>query len=334
MRYHSLKWLFLSCFLGLMVGFDLLPYFSKSIEALALEPIEIKSPKFLPDSQNKCLVESKVDSVYAQAQPISNEDVASLAKRLDKLDKIRDQSVSGDREYAIRREVREVVRTLADIRSVDSLTILAKSFSVTRPYTYESIISLGYSDPALVFLIAKKASQQSTTKTSPVAIFLPAITGDFFKSMSPDIQARLGRSDRREGMRLNSVAALANADYDATDELISLVSTPELFSALIEVITQGETLWCGSGEKKKIQSNKIVSFANSILKRIGSQFIPTLTAVANKEIELSKSLPRTASYSLTVLQSALNDTNLNRSCPGCCGTWSQIFAGVLKILKP
>jgi hypothetical protein len=308
-----------------MAGFGLLPYVSKSIEALALEPVEIKTDKFLSDSSNKCPIESKVDSIYAQAQPISDEDIASLAKRLDELDKIQDKRDSGQRK---------IVETLAAIRSEDSLNILAKSFSVTRPYTYESIIALGYSDPKLVFLIAKKASQQSTTKTSPFVIFLPAITGDFFKSMPPDIQERLINGFRREGIRLNSVAALANADNDGTDELISLVSAPELFSALIEVITQGETLWCGGGEKKKIQSNKTVSFANRILKRIGPQFIPTLTTAANKEIELSKSLPRTASYTLNVLKSALNDTNLNRSCPGCCGSWSAIFAGVLKILKP
>lgn len=321
MRYCNWRSLFLVCILEFSAGYGILLCFSQSMKAQAFESHKLERRLF----QSR----SDLGKVYAEAELKSNKNVANLGKQLQELDKEAD----GETDRANKQEKREViVKQLASIGSKEAYNILGSVFinASSRPYTYEIIINtLSIENPSLVFRIAEKASKQSSNKISPADLFRSALTGDIFKSMSPDDQRMLDQSDRSQYLRRNAVAALAYADYDVTNELIATLPAPELVAALIDVIGQSESLWCERNDNYIKRSNKIVSFSNKVLKQVGPQFIPTLKAAVKSNPSDSD-----ASEALTNLKSALAGTNLNQPCPGCCGSWGQIYRGVLNILKP
>ena len=314
MRYCNWRWLFLVCILEFSAGQGVLFFSSPSMKAHAFESHKLERPLF----QHR----SDLDKVYAETGLKNNKNVASLGNQLQELDKV-------DRTNNNSEERESIVKQLVSNGSQEAYNILGSVFinASSRPYTYEAIINtVGGKN---LFQIAKRASKQLTNNTSPADLFRPALTGDIFKSMSLDDQRTLDQSDRSQYLRRNAVAALAYADYDVTNELIASLPASKLVAVLLDVLDQPESLWCGNAAYTK-RSNKIVSFSNKVLKRVGPKFIPTLKAAAKSNPDPNSD----ASQALTNLKSALAGTNLNQRCPGCCGSWGQLYQGVLNILKP
>ncbi len=132
-----------------------------------------------------------------------------------------------------------------------------------------------------------------------------------------------------EQIRLYAIAALCAANYDMTDDVIKSIPSEILFAGLIDTLDQGEMLWCGDNQRIS-RSNRLVAFANRILRRLAPQYLPSIEAAAKK----SNNPDSEALQAQRILKGALAETNLNQPCPGCCGSWGMIFDGIFNILKP
>ena len=333
MHCYSLRSLFFICILEFSTGYGVLFHFPQSMKAQAFESHKFKTPLF----QGRL----DIDKIYAQAKPSSNQNVFVLGEQLQEFEMAasyppgRDQ-IKYEIQYKIQGRTDAIIKQLVLIGSEEAYTVLSLGF-IHGPYTKEKIINtLAFENPSALFRIAKKASKQLSNRLSPVDLFLPSLTGDIFGLMAPFDQESVSQGSRAEDLRINAVAALAYADYDVTNELIAALPSPILFAALIEVIAQDQLLWCGRPDPGRLDPkmpNKIVSFSNNVLKRIGPQFIPTLEAAVQSNPD-----PYSDAYSaLTNLQSALNDSNLNQyaDCEGGgAGSWGDLYRGVINILKP
>jgi hypothetical protein len=196
------------------------------------------------------------------------------------------------------------------------------------PYSYEILInSLSRENPSQLFQLAQRAVLLQPVPTTPTALFKPAIISEVFKSMSQRDQEMLAQGDRSQQLRLNAIAALSYAPYDATNELVMSMPSSILFAAVIDIYSQTEALWCANNLNR---SNKIVTFSNKITKLLAPQFLPKLEAAAKKDPDPAS----TPSQALSSIKGAIAENNLDQQCGGCCGSWGMIFDGIFNILKP
>ena len=279
---------------------------------------------------NKTIDLHKDEQNY-RIQSEKNEDVSGLVDQLHRIEQL------GDCAMTERLAIVEELASMNSEEALDSLAEFVMDFD-SNPYAYEAIVRRSGS-PSQTFLIAERASEiytqsispemQSSSKSSPVALLLPALTGSIFELMSSDTQEHLDQGTRVVYLRVDIVAALASSNQQSIfNELITLLPAEELTAILIEVIDQGEYLWCGMDKET---ANKTVSFSNNILKQIGPQFVPSLTEAAQLEAEQEYS---DAAIALIHLAEAFNDDNLDQQCGGCCGSWGTLYQGVVNILRP
>ena len=269
------------------------------------------------------------NKLYTQIQDLSTEEyVVSLAHQLKGMEYLDNRSF----------ERNEIITTLLSINSEASIKELATVLAqpVLRSNSYSAVIMNGVNYPETVFSAAQVAFERIQPiltgedgsasglvmltparviqVNGPVSFFIPALTGEVFtykddfwgieQNLINNPVQDLNHNEIDEWTRLGAVAALSNASYDTTNELILALPADELSSVLIDVIGQGESL-CGMNNINRAVLQRIVEYSNKILVQVGEPFFILLSEAA-----LHSTADSNEKLALEILEGALRGDHI------------------------